>query len=196
VISTAYHGAAHIQLTFNDDINLNEAMNDVKDQVALIASMPKNADKIEVQKVDSQAFQPVASIILSGPNYDSLRRYAKTLENQLLIKGISKVGLEGINERIIAVEVSSDTLRHHQISLDSIANQVALQNNEGNAGNVGLNTSLHEIGSKIMDKTISALNRLPIITHQNNFLRLGEIAKLKNTYPRDKRLRSLLLSYT
>lgn len=181
--ATAFQGAAHIQLKFNDNADLNEAMNDVKDQIALVSNLPKNADKIEVQKIDSQAFQPIASIIVSGPNYESLRRYAKELEDQLLIKGISKIGLEGINERIVAVEVSSETLRHHRLNLTTLANQISLQNNEGNAGNAGLESNTHEIGSQALNKTIAQLSTLPIITHQKNFLALGDIASIKNTYP-------------
>lgn len=129
--STSTQDNSDIFVEFQTDIDINDALQDVKDAVDrakgnLPADLP--TDPI-VLDIDFSEF-PIISINLSGDfSLNELNRFAEFLIDEIEnISEISKVDLTGIEEREMQVLVDPIKLELHQLSFDDLDNAIRAEN--------------------------------------------------------------------
>ena len=88
--STSADGIASLSLEFDEGTNMDSAMEKVKENVALLRSLPQTAEKPDITRV--VRYESVARVLVSGSaDPAGLRHLVRGMEADLLARGIAKV---------------------------------------------------------------------------------------------------------
>ena len=139
--STSSQDMSAIFAEFNTDVDLNKALQDVKDAVDKAKSELPNdlLDDPIVMDIDFSEF-PIINVNLSGDfSINELKDYAEYLQDEIeRITEISKVYLIGINEREMQINVDKHKLDVFELSFNDIENAVAWENVSMSGGDIKL----------------------------------------------------------
>jgi multidrug efflux pump len=120
-----------IFIEFNTNVNIDEALQDVKDAVDKAKSeLPNDLDMDPlVMDFDFNEF-PIININLSGDySIDELKDYAEYLEDEIeAIPEISKVEIKGLDNREIQINVDPHKLEAFELGFRDIEDAVSVEN--------------------------------------------------------------------
>lgn len=152
-----------IFIEFNTGVDINVALQDVKDAVDKAKSeLPNDLDMDPlVMDFDFNEF-PIININLSGDySINELKDYAEYLEDEIEgIPEISKVEIKGLNEREIKINVDPHKLEAFELTFGDIENAVSFENMSISGGDL------------VVDKTSRSIRTL------GEFTRIEEIENI------------------
>jgi len=129
--SASLQDVSSIFIEFNTDVDINDALRDVKDAVDNAKSeLPNDLDMDpSVMDIDLNEF-PIIFINLSGDfSIDELEDYAEYLEDEIeAVTEISKVEIKGLDQREIQVNVDPHKLEAYELSFNDIEDAVNFEN--------------------------------------------------------------------
>lgn len=167
--STSREGGATISLEFFKGTDIGQAIEDVKQQVALVRNLPIDSEPPTISKVER--LENIATLILYGPdNLERLRPLAQDIKRELLAAGIAKININGLPDKEIAIPFSSQALLEINQSLPILANQIAQESQTLPGGTVGESEWAHTIKSPGKSDRPYAFSQLSI--QANNQLRM------------------------
>ncbi len=139
ITSQSSQDVSAIFVEFNTDVDLKQAVLDVKDAVDKSQSeLPDDlpSDPM-VTDIDFSEF-PIVYINLSGDySLNELKKFAEFLEDEIeAYPEISKVEIKGLNEREVSINVDPFRMEQMQISFGDIENAVGFENISMAAGQV------------------------------------------------------------
>jgi multidrug efflux pump subunit AcrB len=174
--ATARQSFGQVIMEFNEGTDMAKAMENVRDGVEKIDNFPRNSEKPIINRIEP--YENIARILIYGPELLSeLRPLAYKYERELLYKGIGKVEIVGLPEEEIAIQLSPQTLSHHQLSLPDVSQLIAKQSQDIPAGKVGSAQTAQNLRTLQKKRSLIELEKLPIITGQEGkFIRLGDIS--------------------
>lgn len=144
--STSTEGIATITLEFVKGTDIGQAIEDVKQRVALVRNLPLDSEPPTITK--AERLENIATLILYGPEkLESLRSLAYSIKRELLAKGIAKIDITGLPEIEIAIPFGSQSLIEINQSLPVLANQIAQESQTLPVGTVGESEWAHTIKS-------------------------------------------------
>ncbi len=186
ITSTSALGISAITLEFNENTDMNVALEKVNAVVARSRNLPEEADEPEVSRIIR--YEPVARLLLSGTSdRDELRALAEQMRDELLARGISKVDIKGLPEEEIAIEVPNERLLELGLSLDQIAARIRAESRDLPAGSVGETDIARQLRALEQRRNLVGLAELPVIgDDQGRLLRLDDIAELQRRPQRDQ----------
>ncbi|MEM7020016.1 MAG: efflux RND transporter permease subunit, partial [Pseudomonadota bacterium] len=151
-------------------------LDEVKQQVSLIRNLPPDIEKPEVRL--RQWFEMVAMVLVKGPEaLDSLVPLARSIEKDLMRRGIDRITFEGLPASEIAIEVDSLKLFEMNISLDQLAQQLRQLSRDVPAGVIGEGQVSRQLRSLEQQRSSIGFAQMPIATAKNGqLIRLGDIA--------------------
>ncbi len=122
--STASEGMGNVDVVVREGANADLVLQDVKNAVDRIITFPENAEKPIISKLLNR--REVISVIVYGDlSPKALREQAEHVKNQLLeLPEITQVDLGGVRPYEISVNVTEDTLRRYNLTLDEIARRI------------------------------------------------------------------------
>jgi len=131
ISSTSSQDVSSIVVEFNTDIDIKEAVLDVKDAVdKAMNELPDDLPQDPmVMDIDLAEF-PIIYINLSGDySLNELKKYAEFLEDEIeTFSEISKVEIKGLNEREFSINVDPFKMEMLQISFGDIESAVGFEN--------------------------------------------------------------------
>ncbi len=178
--SNSTEGSASIILEYEEGTEMGVALDQVKEQVALVRNLPQSAEAPEITRLIR--YEPVARVVVSGPDIDlrELRALAQQMEHELLDRGIANIQLVGLPEQEIAIQVPAAVLHELDLSLDDIADRVARLSRDLPAGSIGLNDVSRQLRSLDQRRREVGFERLPILSDTSGRLvTLGDIATIE-----------------
>lgn len=193
--STSSQDNSDIIVEFNTDVNIKEALLDVKDAVDRAKSdLPSDlpTDPI-VLDVDFSEF-PIINVNLSGEfSLAELKKYADYLEEEIeAVPEISKVEISGIEEREISIDVNPLSMEALKISFGDIENAIASENISIAGGQVLLNDKTRwSVRTTGEFKDVAELGNIIIKQENNNIVYLKDIAAIKDGYAEQKSISRL-----
>ena len=124
VTGTANEGLGSVSVELLLATDPNKALADIKAEVDRIRTFPEEAERAVTRLMSSR--QQVISLVIYGDLSESvLREYAEQTRAELIaLEGITVVELDGERKPEVAVEVSTDTLRRHKLTLGAVAEQI------------------------------------------------------------------------
>ncbi|HET8865241.1 MAG TPA: efflux RND transporter permease subunit [Gracilimonas sp.] len=128
--STSSEGYSNINLEFNTDIDIDEALQKVREKVDLAKpELPEDAEDPTIQEVNLSEF-PIMQINLSGDyNLDILKELAEDLQEDIeAIPSVLGVDLTGGLEREVQVEVDLPKLKYYNMSFTDIVTAIQEEN--------------------------------------------------------------------
>ena len=179
VASTTSDGRTAIRLKFLEGTDMDEAVDEIKDRLDAMRSLPETADEPVIAK--QRVYETVALLLLTGPeDRQELRRLAREIEGGLLEAGIDRVEVRGDREEEVAIQVSGATLRDLRLSLDEIAARVGRHSRDMPAGTVGRDdfaTRLRALGQRRREVDFE---QIPVFgDERGRRLELGDIASVE-----------------
>ncbi len=102
-------------------------------------SLPSGASRPNISDDFGDVFGFQLAVIGDGYNYSELEKYAKDIKKELsLVKGVARVDLWGVQEKVIYVDASQTQLSQLGLTDDNIAQTLRQQNMVVDAGGVDL----------------------------------------------------------
>jgi multidrug efflux pump subunit AcrB len=132
--STSVQGYSTIQVKFNFEVSVDEALRKVKDKIDIAMS---DRDFPQDLPADPNVFElnfsemiPIMNINLSGDfSIDQLKDYAEYLEDQIEdLPEITEVDIRGVMDKEVKIDVDLLAIEAMEISFDDIANAIAQEN--------------------------------------------------------------------
>lgn len=124
VVSVSVEGRAKLSIEFEPGADMQAALADVKTAVDRVTTLPEDSETPRINR--AVRYDNIIRLLISGPYSEfALKTHAKRIREDLLARGIDKVDLIGARDEEIWVEVSPETLRRLDLTLDDIARRIA-----------------------------------------------------------------------
>ncbi|HPF94451.1 MAG TPA: efflux RND transporter permease subunit, partial [Tenuifilaceae bacterium] len=185
ITSTSLQDASMVMVEFNADVPLREALQEVKDAVDRAKSeLPTDllTDPF-VTDVDFSEF-PIININLSGDfSLEELKGYAEYLEDMIEpITEVSKVQIQGVEEREIFVEVDLIQMESLGLSFQDIENAVSWENVSMSGGDIRLGKMRRSIRIVGEFEQVKELESIVVKREQGRTIYLRDVAEVVDGY--------------
>jgi multidrug efflux pump subunit AcrB len=183
--STSSQGFSLIMVEFNTDVDIDKALQDVKDAVDKAERELPNDLRSDptVQDIDFSEF-PIININLSG-NYsiDALNEYAEYLEDLIEeVNQISKVEIKGVNEKEIKIHVDPYKLEAVGLSFMDIENAVRSENVSIPGGELRFNKTKRSIRTIGEFEDVVEIRNIVVKNTNDNLVYLKDVADVRMGY--------------
>jgi multidrug efflux pump subunit AcrB len=177
--STSALGIASVTLKFNEGTNMIEALDQIKQKVSELRSLPQDIQKPIIQRITR--YEPVAKLVLTSDHgsVSEMRVLARKYEQELLDSGIDKVKFTGLPADEMSVEVSQNKLEHYGLTLTQVGDRLASMSRDIPAGSVGDHDAVRDIRAIQQARTVNQFKQIPIINLPTEQVRLGDIATIE-----------------
>ncbi len=183
--STSSQGLSYILIVFNSEVETKVALQDCKDAVdESMSELPSDlpSDPL-VQDIDASEF-PIVNINLSGDySIDELKKYGEILEDRIeSISEISKVDIQGVNEKEIQINADPLQMAAHKIGYSDIANAIASENMSISSGEIKLGNSRRSIRALGEFTTVKEMEDIIVKSEEGKTVYLRDIAEVIDGY--------------
>ncbi len=186
--STSAQNVASIQLEFIEDTDMILVLDKVKQKVDEFRNLPKDAEKPQVENL--VRYEGVAKVLLSGlSDLSELRILANQFERELTALGIDKVEINGLPDEQMTIEIPIEQLQYLDLSLDEISTRINTFSQDMPAGTLGGQHNAKELRSMEQARTEMEFAKIPIKISTTDFIRLGDVARIKRQSDPDGVLR-------
>jgi len=178
--STSSQDNSMIMLDMNSDVNIKTALQDVKDAVDRAKSeLPDDlpVDPV-VLDIDPSEF-PVININLSGDfSTDELKKYAEYLEEKIEeINEVSKVNINGVEDKLIRVNLDKQKMDAFYISFTDIENAIKYENMSVSGGDLIIGNTRRSVRTEGEFKNVAELNNIIVKSEKGNIVYLKDVLK-------------------
>ncbi len=186
VTSQALEGVGTVALEVALGADRDRVLQDVKNEVDRIVTFPEEAEQPIVSL--SSRNRPVLSVIVHGEApEESLRALAERVRDELVAEDdITLVELESVRGYEISVEIPSDQLRAHGLTLPGVAETIRRSALELPAGEV--RTDAGEVLLRTQDRRnlASEFAELPLVSSADGtLLRIGDVGLTRDGFSED-----------
>ncbi len=185
ISSTSVQDASAVIIEFNEDVEVSEAVVDVKDAVDKAKKdLPKDLDQDpNIMEVDFSEI-PIMEINLSGDfEQAKLKEYAEYLQDELEeLTQVSEAVITGDRDREIQINADIYKMAARKVSFQDIENAILSENLTASGGDVlteGYRRSLRVVGEF---KNVKQLEGIIIKSENNQPIYLNEVAEVKDSY--------------
>lgn len=183
--STSLQDASMILVEFNTNVEISDALQETKDAVdraknELPSDLP--SDPL-VSDIDFSEF-PIININLSGDfSIEELKKYAEYLEDEIEnVKEVSKVNIQGIEEREIAIEVDMIKMDALGLTFNDIEGAVAFENISMSGGDIKLGRMRRSIRILGEFKSIKEIEEIVVKREQDRTIYMRDVANVIDGY--------------
>ncbi len=147
ITSSSSDSVSLVVLTLEPDVkDTQNLLNNIKNSVDRITTLPENAEAPEVTELTSDEFPVITAQLSGGADYAALRQAASAFEEKLKeIRGVSSVQKAGYADRAIWVEGDVTKCSEYGLNILSVINAVRGSNIAIPAGSKKLNGSEYSI---------------------------------------------------
>jgi multidrug efflux pump subunit AcrB len=187
ITSISATDASMIFVEFNTDVDLEDAKNRVKDAVDRAQNeLPPVSDVFPgpvVMDIDLSEF-PILNINLSGEySVEELKNYAEYLEDQIEeVNEVSKVLIEGVNEREIKVNVDMLKMEAMDLTFQDIAGAISSENVTMSGGEILLGKTRRTIRVDGEFDKVDELRGIIVKKDEDNVIYLNDVAEIVDGY--------------
>jgi multidrug efflux pump subunit AcrB len=185
--STSVENSARVMIETTGEYDINETLQEVKNAVDGISSLPTAAERPIVAKQRSRAMGITLNVV-AEKGYDvdlmTLKKYAQQVEEDFYNSGvISQISLSGYPTLEIAVEISEENLLRHNLTFDEIAR--AIQNNNQDVSGGQIRSDEEELLIRLRSRSSDPNKIGDIILKANpdgSFLHIRDVAEVKKKF--------------
>jgi multidrug efflux pump len=136
--STSAEGASIIDLEFEPDIDIEDALQKVRDRVGRArGKLPPDAEDTDIREISFSDFPIVIVTLAGGVDEEKLKKLGEDLAEDLRrVPGVLDAKLSGGRERQIRVQVDPFRLQHYGLSMNDVIGAIGDENVNIPGGNV------------------------------------------------------------
>jgi len=185
ITSNSTQDASMIFVEFNFGIDVKDAKRDVKDAVEkAMDELPNDLPRDPmVMDIDFSEF-PILNIHLSGDySIDELKRFAEELEQRIEgVYEISKVEIQGINDKEIKIDVDRDKLESFNMSFNDIERAVTSENISMSGGEIKKSGSRWAVRIVGEFESVDAIKNIIVKAEDGNVIYMRDVARVTEDY--------------
>jgi len=167
-------GSSRVVAVFNFDADMVQALDTVKQRIDGIRNLPPDIEPPLVRRIID--LEPIANVLVTGPGEVSeLIPLVRSMEKDILARGIAGVTYEGLPAEEIALLVSGRQLQTMRLTLDDIASEVARLSRNVPAGDIGRGQGSRQLRSLDQARDPLGFEQL-VLEHGDRLVRLADIA--------------------
>lgn len=183
--STSVQDISSIFVEFNPDVDVERALDDVKDAVDKAKKdLPDDLEKDpSVMDIDFSEF-PIMNINLSGDfSIDDLKDYAEYLQDEIEeIDEIDKAEIKGVLEREIRVNANIHKMESREVSFVDIKNAIASENLNISGGDVKMGDINRNVRVKGEFEKVEEIEKIIVKHEKGNIVYLRDVAEVVDGY--------------
>lgn len=183
VSTIAVEGRAAITIEFRDNIDIEEAVAQVKREVDALQDLPEQAERIVVNKFEPNI--PTISVNLSGEADErSMKAALREIQNDLRdLPGMGDILPFGFRADELSVEVRPAALLEHGLSIPQVADRIRQAMAELPGGSVRSSTSSVLIRTMGADERAEEVRRVVVKAGgSGQVVRVGDIADVREGF--------------
>jgi multidrug efflux pump subunit AcrB len=181
VTSTAAEGSASIAVEFEPGSDMQQGLSEVEQAVAQVTTLPVDSERPTVRRIIR--YDNITRLVLSGPVDEALLKdWAKRIREDLLARGVDRVGYFGKRDEEIEVEVSPGLLRQLGLTVADVAARIRDQAQDIPAGEIrgALELQPRAIG---LPRTAAEVRQIPLLTAaEGRRITLGDVATVTDRF--------------
>ena len=167
--STSKENISVITLEFEYGIDINEATNDVRDKLDMVAQMLPDA--VSTPTIFKFSMEDMPIMLLSATAEESLSGLDKILDDKVAtplarVNGVGTISVSGAPKREIQVFVDPDKLAAYGITVESISSTLAYENKNTPAGTIDIGSNTYSV--RVEKEFKSAEEMLDVIVGTSN----------------------------
>ncbi|MEO1534656.1 MAG: efflux RND transporter permease subunit, partial [Planctomycetota bacterium] len=183
ISSTVSEGVASIAIEFDEGVDIDQKVQDVKREMDALQDLPDEADRIIVDKLEPNL--PTINVSLYGSvDERTMKRAIRLIKDDLeSIDGMGDIGVSGIRRDEIRIEARPEALIKHRLSLPMVSDRVRAEMLELPGG------TLKSSASNVAVRTLGAEERADQIRNivvkagdDGQVLKLADIADVQETF--------------
>ena len=175
--SVSRDGLGLVYLEFPEKINIDEAVDEVKQYVDQAAgALPADAETPGVEKI--VAYDDLMRLAVTGGSMEELRRLARRFESELTALGVAKVDVQGLPKEEIRVRIPRRRLLELDSTVRDIGGAIAAQNRDASAGDVQFGAAQTRLRALAKSEDLFGLGGVPVSAGGGAVLRLGDVADI------------------
>jgi multidrug efflux pump subunit AcrB len=184
VRSTAAEGSASIAVEFEPGSDMQQGLSEVEQAVAQVTTLPEDSERPVVQRIIR--YDGIARLVLSGAVDEALlKAWAKRIREDLLQRGVDRVGYFGKRDDEIEVALQPGLLRQLELTVADVAARVQDDSQDIPAGDMGL---LLERQPRAMGlpRDAADVRAIPVLTSpEGRHITLGDMAIVSDGFDED-----------
>lgn len=202
ISSTSAESASAITIEFEPDVNIDDALQKVRDKIDLAKpDLPKDAEEPVIIEINFSDF-PIMFISMAGDiGVNALKAVGETIEDDIeSIPGVLDVDLIGGLEREIKVIVDADRLDAYGLSFNNVSDTLRAQNINVPGGSINVGDVRYLVRIPGEFENVSEIENIVVKAPQGNPIYLRDVATViddfedRNTFARLDGKESLTLS--
>ena len=176
VTSSSLESVSTVTVEFNTGTDVEKAKTDVQSAVDSVTTLPTNAQKPDVMKIDLQKTPIWTFSLTSNGDPASLIRFSKMLQQQLTdLPTIDSVTVDGLDDQEVQIVVKPDAIATYNVNPQQLMGAVSIALNTFPAGNVDTTNSTFSLTINPQIKTIDDI-RLLKVNLNGQIVSLSDIA--------------------
>lgn len=188
MISRSFEGRSFVRISFESNVDINEAIDEVKDKVDVAkVDFPSDADEPIISETNVALF-PIISIGFTSSELDSreLIEFTRNVKDELeSLNGVFEVEMLGDVDDIVSVNVPIRNLYSFDVSPRDIASSIQENNISLPSGSVDTQSSTQFFSSPGLFNNIDDIKEVPVFSSDKASVKLGNFAEIKRD-TRDK----------
>ncbi len=177
-------GRGTVFAELKEGVNRRELLEEVKTRVDRIPTFPSETEKPDVFIPDSNAYQEVVTVAVTGDLSEmELRRAAERVRDDLMeMQGISHAELKGEQPFEIAIEADQNKLQSFGLGIDDLINAIRRNSVDMPAGTIQSSSGNLTVRTRGQAYTADEFASIPIRAANGADVRLGEVALVKDGF--------------
>lgn len=179
--SVSSEGLSSINVEFITDIDIDQALQDVKDKVdEALGELPTDLEEDPSVFEVNFSEMPIVVFSLSGTcGLPCLKKIADNLEDEIeAIKGVLEVDVTGGLEREIRVEVDPEKLAHYGLTINNFQSVVNSENQNTSGGTIRLGNGRFQLRVPGEFSTPEEIYGLVLDLHEGEPVYLKDVARV------------------
>ncbi len=159
------------------------ALNEIKSRVDSLSTLPVEAERPRIELALRK--REVLSLVVSGElDEKELSRVTRRVRDELTqLKGITQTDIEGLRPYEITINIDQDTLRQHQLSLQSVGQAIQSQSIDLSAGQIKSLSGEIRVRSKAQAYNYTEYADIVLKRYADgSSLKLGDIAVIDDSF--------------
>ncbi|MFV8817791.1 efflux RND transporter permease subunit [Haliea sp. E17] len=177
--STATEGNAEIRVSTYPNIDINEFLNEVKNAVDAVTSLPADIEPPRVQRLQNRQ-EMIRVAVYGNASERELTRLAQELKDEIAaLPYISTIDLFGTREEEVSIELSEEAMRRYDLNFQEVANAIRGNSINLSAGQVRTATGDVQLRARNLADTQRDFERIIVRqTADGGVVRVGDVAKV------------------
>ncbi|MGD1915924.1 MAG: efflux RND transporter permease subunit [Phycisphaerales bacterium] len=174
--TTVTEGSAQLIVEFDDSVDIDEAVSDVKREVDALQDLPEQSERIVVDKLEPNLPAVIRSIF-GDTSERALKEAALAIRDDLrALPGMADVTVDGIRTDEIRVEVRPQAMIEHGLSLPAVSERVRAAMRELPGGTVRTGTQTLSVRTVRVEEDAQLVADIVVKGDGGRVLRLSDIA--------------------